>query len=116
MHTIIVCKQNIYNKLLQCFSVPIQPGNVMVVRENSTTMRVSWDQLTLVELRGFANYTVTYTIAGGSGQAQVEHSVTVPWTANSVVIRNLQPGAGYNIIVNARTSNGMSSMLVYTQK
>ena len=87
----------------------------MVVREDSTTMRVSWDQLTLVELKGFGNYTVTYTIAGGSGQTQVEHSVTVPWTANSVVISNLQPGAGYNVLVNTRTSNGMSSMLVHTE-
>ena len=87
----------------------------MVVREDSTTMRVSWDQLTLVELKGFVNYTVTYTICEGSGQAQMEGSVIVPWNENIVVISNLQPGAGYDVFVNARTSNGMSSMLVHTE-
>ena len=89
-------------------SVPAQPTNVVVMRVDSTTMRVSWEELTLVELKGLANYTITYTISGGSRKRQTPGMVTVPWTNNSVTIDNLQPGAGYDVTVGTITSVGSS--------
>ena len=88
--------------------VPDQPMNVVINRVDPTTMIVSWDKLTLVELRGLADYIVTYSLGGGSRKRQAEDMVRVPWTENSVTIGNLQAGAAYSVTVGAMTSAGMS--------
>ena len=93
--------------------MPEQPKNVMINRVDATTMMVSWDKLTLVELKGLADYVITYSLGGGSRKRQTEGTVTVPWTENSVTISNLQSGAAYSVAVGARTSVGMSSKSSY---
>ena len=91
-------------------SVPPPPENVVVVRFDPTTIGVSWTKFTLVELKGLANYSITYSIIIGSrkGQSQVGGSMTVPWTQNQVIISDLQPGAEYDITVRTLTSAGIS--------
>ena len=83
------------------------PINVVMERLSSTSIGVSWTKLTLVELKGLANYVVTYNIAN-SRMRQPEGMVTVPWTQNHVIISNLQPGAEYDITVHTSTEAGMS--------
>ena len=91
-------------------SVPPPPENVVVVRFDPTTIGVSWTKFTLVELKGLANYSITYSIIIGSRkrQSQVGGSMTVPWTQNQVIISDLQPGAEYDITVRTLTSAGIS--------
>ena len=87
---------------------PPTPVNVVVVRFDSTSIGVSWMKFTLVELKGVANYIVTYNIIIGSRKRQLGGTVTVPWTENRVIISNLQPGADYDITVRTSTAAGMS--------
>ena len=91
-------------------SVPPPPENVVVVRFDSTSIGVSWTKFTLVELKGLANYSVTYSIIIGSRkrQSQLGGTVTVPWTQNQVIISGLQPGAEYDVTVRTLTSAGIS--------
>ena len=89
--------------------VPPAPLNVVVVRFDSTSIGVSWTKFTLVELKGIANYIVTYNIIIGSRKRQeLGGTITVPWMENRVIISNLQPGAEYDITVSTSTSSGMS--------
>ena len=90
--------------------MPPPPENVVVVRFDSTSIGVSWNKFTLVELKGLANYTVTYSIIIGSRkrQSQLGGTLTVPWTENRVIIPGLQPGAEYDITVRTSTAAGMS--------
>ena len=97
-----------FGKLFSTYLVPLQPMNVNVERVDATTMIVSWDKLTLVELKGLADYVVTYSLGGGSRKRQAEGMVMVPWTNNSVTIRGLQSGAAYSVAVGTRTSAGAS--------
>ena len=90
------------------FLEPPPPANVVVVRFDSTSIGVSWTKLTLVELKGLANYIVTYNIIIGSRKRQLGGTLTVPWTQNSVIISNLQPGADYDITVSISTTAGSS--------
>ena len=89
------------------------PENVVVVRFNPTSIGVSWNKFTLVELKGLANYIVTYTIIIDSRkrQSEVGGTVTVPWTRNQAVITGLQSGAEYNVTVTTLTAAGMSGKL-----
>ena len=91
-------------------SVPPPPENVVVVRFDLTSIGVSWTKFTLVELKGLANYSITYSIIIGSRkrQSQLGGSMTVPWTQNQVIISDLQPGAEYDITVRTLTSAGIS--------
>ena len=82
--------------------------NVAAVRFDSTSIGVSWTKYTLVELKGLANYTVTYSIIIGSQKGELGGMVTVPWTQNSVIISGLQPGAEYDITVSTSTTVGSS--------
>ena len=91
--------------------VPPIPTNLTAVRFNSTTIGVSWTKYTLVELKGLASYLVTYDIIISSRKRQFSGIITVPWTNNTVIISNLQPGAQYDVTVRALTSTGMSGML-----
>ena len=82
-----------------------------VERIDSTTMTVSWSKQTLVELKGLANYTITYSVSGGGSrkrQTGEEGTVMVPWTENSVTITNLRPNAAYAVSVSTVTSVGSS--------
>ena len=82
-----------------------------VERIDSTTMTVSWSKQTLVELKGLANYTITYSVSGGGSrkrQTGEEGTVMVPWTQNSVTITNLRPNAAYDVSVSSVTSAGSS--------
>ena len=91
---------------------PSPPVNVVVVRFDSTSIGVSWTKLTLVELKGLANYVVTYNIIIGSRKRQLGGTVTVPWTENRVIISDLQPGADYDITVRTSTTAGISGNYV----
>ena len=93
--------------------MPPPPENVVVVRFDSTSIGVSWTTFTLVELKGLANYIVTYNIIIGSRKRQTELGgmITVPWTQNRVIIQNLQPGAEYDITVSTSTTTGMSGSI-----
>ena len=90
--------------------MPPSPENVVVKRFNPTSIGVSWTKFTLVELKGLANYIVTYNIIIDSRKRQSElgGTVTVPWTQNQVIISGLQPGADYDITVRTSTTAGMS--------
>ena len=103
---------HVYTYVLICFhSVPAQPQGVMVERVDDTSMLVSWDKLTLVELKGLANYTITYSISTESRRKRQaeEGRVMVPWTESSVTIHNLRPNAAYDVNVGTVTSVGPSS-------
>lgn len=93
------------------YSVPPVPTNLTAVRFNSTTIGVSWTKYTLVELKGLASYVVTYDIIISTRKRQFNGIVTVPWTNNTVIISNLQPGALYDITVQTSTTAGMSGIL-----
>ena len=88
--------------------MPPPPENVIVVRFDSTSIGVSWTKFTLVELKGLANYIVTYNIIIGSRKRQLGGTITVPWTQNQVIIRDLQPGAEYDVTVSTSTTVGIS--------
>ena len=92
--------------------MPPPPENVVFVRFNPTSIGVSWNKFTfkLVELKGLANYIVTYTIIIDSRKRQSElgGTVTVPWTQNQAVISGLQSGAEYDVTVRTSTAAGMS--------
>ena len=93
-------------------SVPPPPENVVVVRFDSSTIGVSWTKFTLVELKGLANYSVTYNysiiIDSRKRQSQLGGTMTVPWTQNQVIISGLQPGAEYDITIRTSTAAGTS--------
>ena len=72
---------------------------------------MSWNKFTLVELKGLANYIVTYTIIiidSRKRQSELGGTVTVPWTQNQAVISGLQSGAEYDVTVRTSTAAGMS--------
>ena len=83
--------------------------NVRVTQFSATTIRVSWTKLTLVDLKGLANYVVTYSdIIISPRKREFGGMITVPWTNRSAVITNLQPGAQYIVSVKTSTSTGIS--------
>ena len=88
------------------------PRNVSVVRINNTAMRVSWEKLTLVELKGFAMYVITYTVGGGESRkrqtARTSGMVTAFWNESSKTIGNLPPGQGINVQVQTTSMGGRS--------
>ena len=92
------------------FPVPPPPENVVAKRFNPTSIGVSWTKFTLVELKGLANYIVTYNIIIDSRKRQSElgGTMTIPWTQNQVIISGLQPGADYDVTVRTSTAAGMS--------
>lgn len=91
-------------------AVPPSPKNILVSKISSSAINVSWDQQTLVELKGLAEYMVTYGQINSDGKRQSSNTatVTVPWTENHVIISNLKSGAQYTVSVSATTSAGTS--------
>ena len=92
------------------FPVPPSPENVIVKQFDSTSIGVSWTKFTLIELKGLANYIVTYNIIIDSKKRQTElgGTMVVPWSQNQVIISGLQPGADYDVTVRTSSSAGMS--------
>ena len=92
--------------------MPPPPENIVVVRFDSTSIGVSWTKFTLVELKGLANYIVTYNIIISSRKRQTELRGTkvVNWTENQVIISGLQRGAEYDVTVRTSTAAGMSGI------
>ena len=92
--------------------MPPPPENVVVKRFDSTSIGVSWTKFTLVELKGLADYIVTYSIIIDSTsrkrQPQLGGTMTVPWTQNHIIISGLQTGAEYTITVRTSTAAGTS--------
>ena len=90
--------------------VPPPPENIIIQRFDSTSIGVSWTKFTLIELKGLANYIITYNIIIGSRkrQSQLGGTMTVPWTQNQIIISGLQPGAEYDITVRTSTAAGIS--------
>jgi hypothetical protein len=84
----------------------------VIVRFDSTSIGVSWTKYTLVELKGLADYTITYDIIIDSRKRQlpVGGMITVPWTQNEVIISNLQSGAEYEVSVRISTTKGTSGI------
>ena len=76
---------------------------------------MSWTKFTLVELKGLANYIVSYNIIIGSRKRQTELRGTkiVNWTENQVIISGLQPGAEYDVTVRTSTTAGMSGITTF---
>ena len=115
MEQFITCEINTLfnnNDVLFLFAVPPPPENVVVVRFNPTSIGVSWTKFTLVELKGLANYIVTYSIINSrKRQSELGGTVTVPWTQNQVIIPGLQPGAEYDITVRTSTAAGISGSM-----
>jgi hypothetical protein len=93
---------------------PPPPENVVVVRFNPTSIGVSWTKFTLVELKGLANYIITYEIIIDSRKRQSElgGTVIVPWLQNQVIISRLQSGAEYDVTVKTSTVAGMSGQVI----
>lgn len=90
-------------------SVPsVAPSGVSLIRVNSTTLRVSWQQLSLDDARGFiTNYTVTYMASASRRQLTM---VTVSADESSAIIPGLPPTVRYGVSVRAWTSAGPGPM------
>ena len=94
--------------VVSLFVVPPPPVNVRATQLNATTIGVSWTKYTLVELKGLANYVITYNIVIASRRRGLGETITVPWRDNQVFITNLHSGAQYIISVGTSTSAGVS--------
>ena len=70
-------------------------------------MRVSWDRLTLVELKGLGSYVIRYIRSDRKEQTQ-EKVITVSWTKSNITIDNLQPGVQYDVTVAVSSEGGIS--------
>lgn len=88
--------------------VPPPPVNVRASQLNATTIGVSWTKYSLVELKGLANYVITYDIIIASRRRDFGGSITVPWRDNQAFVTGLHPGAEYIISVGISTSAGIS--------
>ena len=88
--------------------VPPPPLNVRATQLNATTIGISWTKYTLVELKGLANYVITYDIINASRRRGFGGTITVPWRDNQAFITNLHSGAQYIISVGTSTSAGIS--------
>lgn len=70
-------------------------------------MRVSWDRLTLVEMKGLGSYVISYIRSDRKEQTQ-ENVVTVSWAESNITIDNLQPGIQYDVTVAVSNKLGKS--------
>ena len=86
------------------------PRGVTVTRVNNTAVTVSWEKLTLVELRGFAMYLITYTTGATSRKRQQQTSgmVMALWNESSKTIGDLPSGVQINVQVQTSSEGGRS--------
>ena len=93
----------------------VAPSNVTVTRSTSNpkVLTVAWEPLTLVEAKGFINYTVTLT-PGGSRKRQTGTLTrtltrTVPGDQNSTTFTDTNPATDYTVIMGTLTSDELNS-------
>ena len=85
------------------------PRNVTVERVNNTAITVRWNKLTLVELKGFAMYIITYTTGTESKKRQlISRMATALYNESSRTIGGLPSGAKVDVQVHTSSSGGMS--------
>lgn len=85
------------------------PRNVTVERVNNTAITVRWNKLTLVELKGFAMYIITYTTGAGSKKRQLTSGMaTALYNESSKTIGGLPSGAKVDVQVHTSSQGGMS--------
>ena len=93
------------------YTVPsVAPGKVNITRsiDNVKVLTVTWEPLTLVEAKGFINYTVTL-IPGGSRKRQTGALTrTVPVNQNSTTFTDTNPATDYTVIVGTLTSDRLT--------
>ena len=99
---------------LSLTTAPLAPSNVMVTRVSGTTVRVSWQSLSLVEAKGHITYRVMVTPTTGSKrrrQATQEERVCtllspceVPANESSVIVVGLDRDTSYSVTVMAVNS------------
>ena len=97
-------------------TAPPAPSNVMVAHISDTTMRVSWQPLSLVDARGHITYRVMVTPTSGSRRrrqaTQGERVCTlsspceVPANESSVIVGGLDRDTSYSVTVMAVNSEG----------
>ena len=89
------------------YTVPaVAPGKVNITR--SIVLIVTWEPLTLVEAKGFINYTVTLTPGGSRKRQTGTLTRTVPGDQNSTTFTNTDPTVDYTVIVGTLTSDGLT--------
>ena len=94
------------------YTVPsVAPGKVNITRsiDNVKVLTVTWEPLTLVEAKGFINYTVTLTPGGSRKRQTGTLTRTVPGDQNSTTFTNTNPATDYTVIVGTLTSDGLRS-------
>ena len=63
------------------------------------------------ELKEFAHYNSAVSPPSGA-----QRPIIVPWSKNNVVIRNLNPGTQYRILVSAHTTAGVTGKQALTDR
>ena len=94
--------------------VPEKSPENLKHERSGTTIRVSWDPLTLFEARGFPVYTVTlipFSLIGSHTTKQANNDGIISVTTNEtdVVIEGLDPDIEYSLTVAVGTSSGQSA-------
>ena len=100
-----------YNTLT---TAPPAPSNVMVAHVSDTTIRVSWQPLSLVEARGHITYRVMVTPTTGSRRKRqatqggrvctLSSPCEVPANESSVIVAGLDRDTSYSVTVMAVNS------------
>ena len=104
-------------------TAPLAPSNVMVAHVSGTTIRVSWQSLSLFKARGHITYRVMVTPTTGSRRrrqaTQGERVCTllspceVPADESSVIVVGLDRDTSYSVTVmavNSEDETGPTSM------
>ena len=90
------------------YTVPsVAPVKVNIIRsiDNVRVLTVTWEPLTLVEAKGFINYTVTLTPGGSRKRQTGALTRTVPGDQNSTTFTDTNPATDYTVIVGTLTSD-----------
>lgn len=95
------------------FTVPPPARNVRFSRINSSSINVTWEKQSLIELKGLANYIIEYNQVSSNRKKQLRNRVSVAWTEVHVVISNLIQSSKYTIFVQTSTSAGFSRKLSF---
>ena len=85
--------------------MPATVSGVTVTRINDTSIDISWTPLTLLEARGFFNYTVIL-VPSNNQKRQTSLQKIVPFNESNVVFSGLDPGVSYSVSVYANTIGG----------
>ena len=90
-----------------CHTVPGFPTGISVLRLNGTHMNVSWNQIPLLEAKGFiVSYTVLYSKITTYRKRRQVMFVTLPGSETNALIGDLNPSSAYKVFVSAATSAG----------